>query len=414
VKDKQNIIVSGFYGAPNVGDEIICQAVINNLKRVFSDSRIVVITRNISVSSQWISSDAIFIEGFYPSYKFWFNFFKLCRNISRANIVIIGGGGIWQDIFSWVSTTRHLIIGALGLVFGVSVYTIGLGVGPMNRKSLRILTGFLAKNFELLFVRDEHSARQLQNLGVADSKIVVGTDAAPSLFDENNIEGHCKSSLTGAIGISLRKWPDIDFEKVASLFKKLVEEGNKLTLFCCEPEPDKIFYEEVLNHCNEQVRQGCEIFQPSSVIESIEYIRRLDFFIGMRLHVCVLSAAQMVPFIPILYDPKVAGFTAQMDLNSLALSVREVNDDLACKIPEALKYWQNNNDRLKEKFANIVGNSTQMFNDIAGAASHSVRLRCRLVGLLALAALAIIGVFSECCHFFSWFRRRVLLRKTKL
>jgi len=411
MKSNGNIVVSGFYGVPNVGDEVICQAITKGLKTVFKESRIVVVTRNTSISNKWTSSDVFYLKGFYPSYEFWLNFFKLCQCVRDGHMIVTGGGGIWQDVHSWYTPLQSLIVASTGLFFGIPVCTLGLGVGPIRRGWLRKIVGFLANRFVVLLVRDEYSVQQLCEWGVRNNKIISAADAAPSLFYNNRATVRDSSCADGLVGISLRTWPGINEKQIALFFENLIMKNKKLMLFCCEPEVDRKFYEKVLGLCRPEVKECCKIYEPSSVAEAIASIGKVELFFAMRLHVCILSVAQMVPFIPVNYDPKVGSFADKIGLGPLILEVDQVNSDLAERMPEALEYWQEHKHCVKEEFDQIAKESIEMFEKIASYDRCAVDLRSRLVGLMGLVVLIGIGFFSGIGRFFPWLVRRIICTK---
>jgi len=112
MQGSDRFVVSGFFGSPNVGDEAVCLAVIEGVKKVFNNADISIITKNAGVSQAFTSSEVNYIECFYPIVSFWRKLPQLVRAVRSARMVVIGGGGLFQDVHSWSTPLCHLLAGS--------------------------------------------------------------------------------------------------------------------------------------------------------------------------------------------------------------------------------------------------------------------------------------------------------------
>lgn len=78
-----------------------------------------------------------------------------------SDLIVVGGGGLLQDVRSWSTIPAHLLPARLGIVWGLPVITVGLGVGPIRRPWLRRLIGTVCSAMTLIQVRDTRSKETL-------------------------------------------------------------------------------------------------------------------------------------------------------------------------------------------------------------------------------------------------------------
>ncbi len=393
-KQSNKIIISGFYGRPNLGDEAICWGIIEGLKKYFCKQQIVIITTSQEVSRSFTCSTCEYIEGNYPNWRFWRSLKKLLSNIRQSKLVLIGGGGLFQDVHNCRTPLGHLLIGCLGLSLGVPVCTIGLGVGPFKRTWIAMMTGYLTNKFSLVMVRDQYSMDTLLELGVDSHKIFIGADIAAG-FLGRKFEDYSRNYTKNLIGISLRPWPGVDISQHAELFENLVKTDKKLSLLCCEMESDANYYNEILDLCSDDTRKCCEIFIPSKVENAIEEIGQTEFFIAMRLHACVLCAVQGVPFIPVSYAPKVKSFSKDYGIKKWIVDVEVMDSNVYKKIPIVSQSIQKNKTTLKRNILKMSLQWDSMFKRLVNYNELKVNIRDRIAGLFFSIFLLFLGFIYE-------------------
>ncbi|MBN2138260.1 MAG: polysaccharide pyruvyl transferase family protein [Sedimentisphaerales bacterium] len=392
MKKRNRVVISGFFGSPNVGDEAVCLAVVEGIRRVFEGVDISVVTRNAEVSKNFTCSRVDYIQCFYPMVGFWRKLPRLIRAVGDAHLVVIGGGGLFQDVHSWSTPLCHLLSASLALLFSVPACIVGLGVGPIKRAWIRKIIGRTANRFCFLGVRDEYSAQEMVDCGVPREKISVGADVVPGLFREHIAACDRPAEETGLVGVSLRRWPGLDMHSVAELLGEIVNRGKKIRLLCFEPEPDKIFYSEILELCSSETRRNCEVFYPTTFAQSVEAIRESDFLIAMRLHACILAGVQGVPFLPVSYDRKVREFCSQIGIPELVVEVGDVNSSLAAKLDQIQDYWDENRSRIDSGIDDVKSVSSGIFDELAGCCEGPKQWGSRLVGLRTFALIVFLGI----------------------
>ena len=132
------ILLHGLYGRSNVGDEFVCHATIEGLRR--SLPREGQIFEFIALSTRPRAS-----QDFDPDSKVKFVkegtihpiVFPVLRSvceISKVDVDIAGGGGLVKDMYSWSLSFHTLLYQSIAVAFGKKAYCCNIGVGPLNSR----------------------------------------------------------------------------------------------------------------------------------------------------------------------------------------------------------------------------------------------------------------------------------------
>ena len=172
------IMISGYYGFDNTGDEAILKSMVEAFKKKIPQIKITVLSRNPLQTSRTYLVEAI-------------NRLHLIRImfcLRNVNLFISGGGGLLQD-----STGKGWsILYYLGLILIVKIAQVPVmiyaqGIGPVNKRINKKLIKWILNNVDLITVRDNFSKELLENLGVVKPKIYVNSDPVFLLKRKNKI-----------------------------------------------------------------------------------------------------------------------------------------------------------------------------------------------------------------------------------
>src|SRR5699024_6237709 len=94
------VVLFGYYGFGNTGDEAILAAIIKSLQKLKENIKITVLSNNPSQTKQDYQVNAV---------NRW-EFFQIKQAIKNADGVISGGGSLFQDITSKKSLLYYLFI----------------------------------------------------------------------------------------------------------------------------------------------------------------------------------------------------------------------------------------------------------------------------------------------------------------
>ena len=100
-----NILISGYYGFNNIGDESILRTVIDNLREKLPDVEITVLSQ----------SPAQTAEKYGVKAARRMNLWDILRSVRRCDMLLSGGGSLLQDATSSRSILLLIILSATSL-----------------------------------------------------------------------------------------------------------------------------------------------------------------------------------------------------------------------------------------------------------------------------------------------------------
>lgn len=298
------IVISGYYGFNNAGDEAMLSAILQALKGTFDSPDITVISGNPK------STAAAFGVHTVPR----FSIPGICRAIFSSDLIISGGGSLLQDVTSWKSMIYYLSIITLGVLFRKQVFLYSQGIGPVRYRAIRIILKHVLNHVDAITVRDKESKGFLERLGV-HRQIYATADAVLSLSPADLSIGKKILAEQGVpegrkkIGLAIRYWNHSRewMDQLKAAVQRL-ENENHVSVICIPMQ-----YPEDEMAAESMGCKGDHIYvlnQDYSIEELMSLIGNMDVLIGMRLHALIFSALMHVPFLGVSYDPKIDNFLA--------------------------------------------------------------------------------------------------------
>ncbi len=326
------IALSGYYGFDNAGDEALLLAITSSIKSMAPGANFVVFSGNPSRTSASHGLPAVY-------YK---NPWQVYRQLRGADLLISGGGSIFQDVTSAQSLWYYIAVVALAICLNKPVMFYAQGVGPINLGISRLLMRLIANRVDMISVRDQESAHLLRQLGVVKPPVLVTADPVFALKPEADDLQRMAGILPTAapcIGVSVRNWAALDGyqQALAVVLDELAQQDYNI-VFLPMSWPEDI---------SESKRVMALMQHPALLLEDnfnsgemLALIGQMQLMISMRLHALIFAAAQGVPFAGISYDPKVSSFLSLFALTPLPLD----SAAMAAQISELLK----NNEQRQE------------------------------------------------------------------
>lgn len=280
------IVVSGYIGFDNFGDESILSVLLDNLKRQNTD--ITVISSNPQKTK--------LIHGVKTCKTF--DLFSIILAILNCNILISGGGSLLQDKTSIKSLLYYLFIIFCAKLFRKKVVIFAQGIGPLNTSIARFLTKFTLKSCDLLSVRDEKSLFLLRGWGISPD---LQCDPVFNL----QIPDY---SPQGKVGIQLRSWKYLSDDFLCKLADETVKNfsDRKILIFSFQDSLDYKLCKEFqtkLTIRNPQI--NTEIIKNDYPHNITENFKTLEYLIAMRFHACLLALKFGIKTLALNYDEKV-------------------------------------------------------------------------------------------------------------
>lgn len=317
----KKIVISGYYGFANAGDEAMLAAIIKALRAEgaasgknsdgFSAPALTVISGNPKVTAAKYGVASIHR----------FNPWEIFRSLSRCDLLLSGGGSLLQDVTSKRSLLYYLSVLALALLLGKKVMLFAQGIGPIKSGILRKLTKIVCSHADLITVRDRDSLYELRHIGIPPEKVQLTADAVLTLPRESTERGRALLDACGVargrmlIAISVRKWQEDDryLLEIAKAADLLSREYDAQVVILPLQYPMDLPACERLEHYMVH-KEACVVLKADCDTEEfLSLIGNFDLLIGMRLHALIFAAIMERPFVAISYDPKVDGFVKDID-----------------------------------------------------------------------------------------------------
>jgi len=314
-------MISGYYGSNNHGDEVILQAITDDLRRAKPDINITVISKRPKHTRSIHNVNSVHR----------FNFIRIRRALKQTNLLIMGGGTLLQDLTSTRSLTYYVFVMNSAAKARAKIMLYANGIGPLKQdKNKRRAVAALEK-VDKITLRDERSRVVLQDeLKLQNSNVLVTADPAYR-FNNNTPDAGAplldKIDLSGKkyFCISIRDWKSLkeDFVTEMAVFCDYMSEKHGLNpLFIpMQPSNDAEISTRVLESTK---RRGYYLDENFSIDEILSVVGGAEFLVGMRLHSVIYGAATAAPVMGLVYDPKVAAMFA--DLNQkYYLNLRDIS-----------------------------------------------------------------------------------------
>lgn len=303
-KGRKLVVVSGYYGFDNLGDEAILEEIINEVSRLAAKDEIVVLSNMPAHHMRLFGVRAI---------DRW-SLRSLVSHLLRARLFISGGGGLFQEVNSPGSTIFYGLQILLARLLNVPVLFYAQGIGPFKSAVGKNMTRLAAGASNFVCVRDEESKRQLSDWGIRaeltqDPVWALEPSPLPGEVESQiaSISEECSGRL---IGLSLRETPVFSQAQLESLSEALLksfDEKTCLLLLPLQRQMDVRPLNYVQNVWAAAGRKAVMLDATALTLPSqwISLMARLDLVVAMRLHAAIMALKSGVPVAGVAYDPKV-------------------------------------------------------------------------------------------------------------
>jgi len=287
------VVLCGYYGFGNLGDELLLEALIDGLESCgVGRGEMAVLSgspEETRARHGLVAADRWSVRG-------------AAALLRRSETLLLGGGGIFQDATSARSPVYYWGLVRIALLAGARPWCIGQSVGPFRRAlSARLARSSLAA-CEVRGVRDARSASLLKGWGLGcdvtcDPVISLSVPAAgPSTRD----------SAAGRLAVNIRPWRgDLPRRTAVEAVRIASELSLELTGLALAAEDAALM---------ESLRD--EGLFPATSIATLDaggwrsdcsvLLSGATRVVAMRFHAAVLALLHGRDLVGVAYDPKVA------------------------------------------------------------------------------------------------------------
>ena len=297
------VLVSGYYGFSNLGDEAILEELTNELKELIQENHIVVLSNNPEETKKTFGVEAT---------SRW-NLLTLISLLPRARLFVSGGGGLFQDSTGIKSIVFYGGQILLARLFQTPVHIYAQGLGPIRTKLAQCMARVAIAQATSASVRDNESYALLQRWKLkasltADPVWCLSSTEIPKSAAEQIAE--LKSSGNMTVGLSLRATPNFTKYHLQSLLTVIDQSLPKqatVLLLPLKHDQDTELLSQFMNewHSRGRIAEILTTAQIERPSQWLAVLAQLDLLIGMRLHAIIMALKCGVPVVGLAYDPKV-------------------------------------------------------------------------------------------------------------
>lgn len=363
------VVVSGYYGFGNLGDEAILSVLLELLQTRLELARDDVCVLSTSPAQTTRIHNARAIPRASPR--------AIRRELRRCDLFISGGGGLIQDRTSRCSAAYYL-----GLLEWAArhapIALMGQGLGPLSGRLTQRWARRVLPQAQAALVRDEASARLLQRWGLPHDRLFRGSDLTLLRWRTQDEPTECNAASSSSNGtdksstyalIALRgRDVDASMGQLRKAIAQLTDQHDiRPALIAMHPDEDRAPLERLADHLG----AATPVLDPTGVSwpETMDCFRGAEAILGNRLHALVFALLARRPFMALGGERKIARFIRDVgeaggpEVPQLPLGGRPARP---IKLAEAVASVEPWNERWERAGAALVCRTERAVDDFLG------------------------------------------------
>lgn len=321
----ERVLLIGYYGWNNTGDDIMLQSILKILSKSVSDHEIVVLSQESSFHTLSLKN----VRTVSPKKKV-----KFIKELLDSSTVILGGG---THLYDYGRLDNRLIrLSQLLLIFLIArslskkVIFMGVGVEPPQSVWGRLIIRAICNLANCISVRDEDSYDTLIKMGVGTNIVKSFDLSVLSDLPERDLRENNGGKI---LGVSVLPYYSIYFRDSKSDNELLVQFSKAIDIWLNDDEKNTVrlmvfkadyvyddhFFSSALRELLGHDDRVELIPYDKDPIMTFRKIQECDAFIGMRYHSCILAYLSSIPQLIISYARKNTALANDIGLNPLAL-----------------------------------------------------------------------------------------------
>jgi polysaccharide pyruvyl transferase WcaK-like protein len=325
-------LLCGYYGYRNLGDDLMLEVIINRIVLADKDNKIYVKCKDASGFDQAtlnkvepVCLDGILVKNGIRALNWLIYLSKITRLLTRVDILVIGGGGLFIDKGKHNGSLFTLfLISIFSRIFRKKVYITGVGIDLLRHPTSRFYLKWILKCADSICIRENYGYRLAKSLiGEPGSRLFLTKDI---LYCSAYIGSGFIPARNRNIGISLTDYyleydPSKDkrdnFVREFSRFlKNSAAPDRTVKLFIFQDKEsgsDRKIAEDILR-ASVKSALNYEIIDLRAADDLKEAYRDLGMVIGMRFHALVFSSIFNIPFIGLNHEKKIEEVCSDFDM----------------------------------------------------------------------------------------------------
>ena len=356
-----NIVINGWYGQFNAGDDAILDVFIKESMRRL-DCNFTVLSeepKNIGETPHVRSRfHLIVLSGSLLQVVLNGKLFRYLAEFRKADLFVLGGGGLLRDNTNWRNLLRLLDEIWFAKIFGKKSMLYAIGVGPFKSRLGKWVIGASVKQCSLVTVRSEQCAALLRDIGVEPKRIHVVADPAfllqaqaphdPELI--KLFESGKKVGFYPTFALLLWWQDDAHLKRFAAALDALVEsEGIEIVAMPMSVLADGFDDVKTARSIQSLMKHpdAMQVYDKALTAPELKWATGQAIMnITVRLHAMIFSLGCDVPVVAVNYEPKVGNVFAEFSMPECLVAI---DDELAATLAEASRHCLQNLDTYAEQ-----------------------------------------------------------------
>ncbi len=296
-------LLSGYYGFDNLGDDALLEIIVSQLKTRYPHAVIDVLSAKPEVTAHELGVIAT------PRWEQ-----SAIRDaIGAADVVLSGGGGLFQNATSLKSLFYYAGIARTAIRAGKKTMVFAQSIGPLDFLGKQTVRE-CCRGLQAATVRDERSSALLGPL-VPGTPVEVTADPV-FLYDPPETPVDLATAGIGEesdplVLVCVRKTSHQaeGITAIATAVDRLAERyGARVAFLPFGGASDAEVSTLVIRKC----RSKPTLVALDSLDAVAAAVARASIVIGVRLHALILAARFGIPFLAVPYDPKITGLMTDL------------------------------------------------------------------------------------------------------
>lgn len=316
------VLLSGYYGFGNVGDEAILEVMAASLRSGAPGVPLRILTASPQETARHLSRIGLLSPEEARASVVSRSPGPALRAVSRAGLVVSGGGGLLQERTSRRSLIYYLALLLWARARGVPRMVFAQGVGPLWRwSSLRLTRGALTG--ASLWVRDRASAALLEGLGLKDVRVAADPVFAAPVPRVEDTTARGDQGPPAALGLILRpgKGPgarNLEEARLRAVVEVARARGVPVRLIPFQARVELAWARDLAARVS-GIQVAEEAWDEGGLTRWLALFQGLRAVVTERYHGLAFAALTGRPFLVLAVDPKLAHLAAELGMQDWCL-----------------------------------------------------------------------------------------------
>ncbi|MBD2571027.1 polysaccharide pyruvyl transferase CsaB [Anabaena lutea] len=331
---KMRVLLSGYYGKGNGGDEALLATLLQMLP---SDVTPVVLSGNPEETHRRYGVEC------YNRMAF----LQVIKALRSCDAFIWGGGSLIQDVTSIISPFYYGGLMALAQVMNLKTVAWGQGIGPLLRPQTRFLAKSNFAGCTKVSVRDRSSSSLLSDWSIPH---ILAPDPVWAL--ESKPVPELADLPKPRIAVTLRNHPQLTETRLANLTQAIVNLQKSTQAFILllpfQKSEDLGIAEKIQTQLQDVSKIIC--LEDPQILKGV--FRGVEMSIGMRLHSLIMAASEGSRCFALSYDPKVNRLMEDLEIPGWDL--KDLPDDVNLISKTWIDYYHQGDSLSSEKIQSLI------------------------------------------------------------